>query len=75
MRENFAKLCEELNLQESFESTMVIQGVEYKIEYEGINFLFFLCGKYGHRREECGSGSSYLPSYGSSPTRILAPPT
>ncbi|XP_028803258.1 uncharacterized protein LOC114758373 [Neltuma alba] len=49
----FARLCVELDLNTPLLPSILINGKEKKIVYEGLHFICFTCGKYGHDSEHC----------------------
>ena len=50
----FARVCVKLDLNKPLLPSIMINGVEKKIEYEGLHLICFKCGKYGHDNEHCG---------------------
>ncbi|XP_021823959.1 uncharacterized protein LOC110765193 isoform X1 [Prunus avium] len=52
-RGKFARLCVELDLTKPLEAFIQINQTWYNIEYEGLPEICFLCGRYGHKRENC----------------------
>ncbi|XP_052113885.1 uncharacterized protein LOC127744992 [Arachis duranensis] len=52
-RGKFARLCVELNLAEPLVGQYSINGVKYKVEYEGLHLICFDCGKVGHDKTSC----------------------
>lgn len=55
-RGRYAKLCVEINLSKPLFSKFRLRGKIKRIEYEGIHVICFTCGRYGHRKEDCGHG-------------------
>nr|XP_025661002.1 uncharacterized protein LOC112756598 [Arachis hypogaea] len=49
----FARLCVELDLTAPLISQYAINGVKYKVEYEGIHNICFSCGLVGHEKSNC----------------------
>lgn len=52
-RGKFARLCIELDLSKPLEAFLQINNVWYNIEYEGLPDICFMCGRYGHSRNNC----------------------
>lgn len=52
-RGKFARLCVELDLTKPLEAFTQINQVWYNIEYEGLPDICYLCGRYGHKKENC----------------------
>lgn len=55
-RGRFARFCVELELLKPLQSIVDIEGKLYNIEYENFSTICYMCGKVGHRKEECNSG-------------------
>ncbi|KAF7839850.1 uncharacterized protein G2W53_008332 [Senna tora] len=53
LRGKYARLCVELDLEEPLLSQYCVHGMPRKIEYEGLHFICFECGIYGHDIEHC----------------------
>ena len=49
----FACICIKIDLQKRFLSKFKLLGRTYRVEHEGLHFICFHCGKYGHRKEKC----------------------
>lgn len=52
-RGKFARLCVELDLSKPLDAFIQINQTWYNIEYEGLPDICYLCGHYGHKRENC----------------------
>nr|XP_025617103.1 uncharacterized protein LOC112709433 [Arachis hypogaea] len=52
-REKFARLCVQLDLHQALISQYSINGVRYKVEYEGLYNICFGCGMVGHEKSAC----------------------
>ncbi|CAN1301183.1 hypothetical protein LINPERPRIM_LOCUS24838 [Linum perenne] len=52
-RGNFAKICVEVDLSKHLLSKYSLRRRVRRIEYEGIHRIYFSCGCYGHKDEEC----------------------
>lgn len=52
-RGKFARLCVELDLTKLLDAFIQINDIWYNIEYEGLLDIYDLCGKYGHKWENC----------------------
>ncbi|XP_061361004.1 uncharacterized protein LOC133304935 [Gastrolobium bilobum] len=52
-RGKFARICVELDLSKPLQADYKIEGKLKNVEYEGLHFVCFACGKYGHRTENC----------------------
>ncbi|RYQ82827.1 hypothetical protein Ahy_B10g101393 [Arachis hypogaea] len=53
IRGKFARLCIKLNLAEPLIGQYSINGVKYKVEYEGLHLIYFDCRKVGHDKASC----------------------
>lgn len=49
----FARLCVELDLTKPLDAFVQINQTWYNVEYEGLPDICYLCGLYGHKRENC----------------------
>lgn len=45
----FARVCIELDLKKPLQSRYRTRGREWKLQYEGLQDICFICRKYGHR--------------------------
>lgn len=52
-RGRFTRISVELNLEKKLIPRIKIRARTYKVEYEGLNFICFSCGRYGHHKESC----------------------
>ncbi|KAI5351602.1 hypothetical protein L3X38_004493 [Prunus dulcis] len=52
-RGKFARLYVKLDLSKPLKAFVQINNEWYNIEYEGLLDICYLCGKYGHKRENC----------------------
>nr|POE45461.1 uncharacterized protein CFP56_20132 [Quercus suber] len=52
-RGRFARLCVQVNLDESIMKLLKMRGIDQPVQYEGINSLCFAYGRVGHRAEKC----------------------
>ncbi|KAF7831394.1 uncharacterized protein G2W53_013727 [Senna tora] len=52
-RGKYARLYVELDLSQPLLSQYCVHGIVRKIEYEGLHFICFECGTYGHDIEHC----------------------
>lgn len=52
-RGKFARMCIEVDLSKPLLPYYFIKGEQYRIEYEGLHSLCFLCGKFGHINVNC----------------------
>uniref|UniRef100_A0A7N2KYR2 DUF4283 domain-containing protein n=1 Tax=Quercus lobata TaxID=97700 RepID=A0A7N2KYR2_QUELO len=52
-REQFARICVQVNLSNPLIKIIKIGGVEQPVHYEGINSLCFSCSRVGHKVESC----------------------
>ncbi|KAF7823296.1 uncharacterized protein G2W53_021440 [Senna tora] len=52
-RGKYARMCVELDLSQPLLSQYCVHGVVRKIEYEGLHFICFECGTYGHDLKHC----------------------
>ena len=53
VRGKFARLCVQVNLDESIVKTIEVGGIKQIVQYEGISSLCFSCGRVGHKAEGC----------------------
>ncbi|XP_019155023.1 PREDICTED: uncharacterized protein LOC109151878 [Ipomoea nil] len=58
-RGKFARICVEVDLTKPLLAKFTIEEDVLPIEYEGIHWICFICGTYGHRKEQCGQGSEF----------------
>lgn len=56
----FARISVELNLNKMFIPRVSIRNNTYRIEYEGLNLICFICGRYGHHKETCPTTTTIL---------------
>ncbi|KAF7839253.1 uncharacterized protein G2W53_007735 [Senna tora] len=52
-RGKYARMCVKLDLSQPLLSQYCVHGIVRKIEYEGLHFICFECGTYGHDLEHC----------------------
>ena len=52
-RGRFAQLCVQVNLDKPLIKTVKIGRLAQIVLYEGLNSLYFECGRIGHRKETC----------------------
>lgn len=52
-RGRFTRISLELNLDKMLIPRVSIRNRTYKIEYEGLNLIWFTCGRYGHHKDIC----------------------
>lgn len=52
-RERFANVCVQIDLRKQLVPFIEILGHLQKFEYEGLHIIFFECGGYGHRKDNC----------------------
>lgn len=57
-RGKFARMCVEIDLQRELVPSFTALGKEFKIGYEGLHLIYFVCGKYEHRLNNCPKGLS-----------------
>ncbi|XP_019173794.1 PREDICTED: uncharacterized protein LOC109169367 [Ipomoea nil] len=57
-----ARVCVELDITKPLLSNFVINMTEWPIEYEGIHYICFKCGVYGHRTDLCGKDAPPSPA-------------
>ncbi|KAI9122019.1 hypothetical protein K1719_006708 [Acacia pycnantha] len=53
----FARICVELDLQQPLLPSYMVFGEERPIIYKALHQVCFLCGKYGHKKDTCQTGS------------------
>ncbi|XP_028761945.1 uncharacterized protein LOC114720467 [Neltuma alba] len=53
----FARICVELDLSAPLCPMILVNGREYKVQYESIHLICFTCGRYGHDADHCTSGN------------------
>lgn len=71
-RGKYARVCVEIDLHQPLISTVIMNGTSLHVEYENLHQVCFLCGKYGHRQEDCDANPSHTSVC--SP-RNVSPPT
>ena len=49
----FARMCVQVNLDKPLIRKIYIGKIEQCVQYEGINALYFSCGRIGHKRKAC----------------------
>lgn len=47
-RTKFARLCIDVDLNKILRSQFELNNKTYSVEYEGLQLVCFMCGKYGH---------------------------
>ncbi|RYR43110.1 hypothetical protein Ahy_A08g039539 [Arachis hypogaea] len=52
-RGKFARICVEIDLTKQLIPRISVLGCELHLEYEGLHQICFMCGRYGHRSEQC----------------------
>lgn len=52
-RGKFAPICVELDLDKPLDSHISVMGQKFYLEYEGLHFICFRCGKYGQKKDSC----------------------
>ncbi|XP_061346549.1 uncharacterized protein LOC133292187 [Gastrolobium bilobum] len=52
-RGKFVRICVEIDLNKSLLSKFRIGQRQLYIGYEGLHLICFLCGQYGHRKDQC----------------------
>ncbi|XP_061375494.1 uncharacterized protein LOC133317649 [Gastrolobium bilobum] len=52
-RGRFARICVEIDLSKNLLSKFRIGQRQLYIGYEGLHLVCFLCGQYGHRKDQC----------------------
>lgn len=52
-RAKFARMCVEVDLRKVLIPSFELNGVVYRVEYEGLHLVCFDCGCYGHRQDSC----------------------
>ncbi|XP_020230861.1 uncharacterized protein LOC109811509 [Cajanus cajan] len=52
-RSKFTRICIKVNLNRRLVSMINVLGHIIKLEYEGLHSVYFNCGKYGHRQDQC----------------------
>lgn len=53
VRGQFARICVRVNLEKPLIKKVYLRKLEQSILYEGINTLYFACGRIRHKRETC----------------------
>lgn len=49
----YARLCVQIGMNKPLVNIVVIGRFEQPVMYEGVQSLFFACGRVGHRKEVC----------------------
>lgn len=52
-RGKFARMCVEVDTSLPLLPVFIMEGREFKVEYEGLHTVCFHCGRYGHLVENC----------------------
>nr|CCA65996.1 hypothetical protein [Beta vulgaris subsp. vulgaris] len=55
-RGRYARVCIELDLAKALVSKVWVARAWQNVEYENLSLVCFLCGKIGHRRDQCSHG-------------------
>ncbi|XP_019151954.1 PREDICTED: uncharacterized protein LOC109148674 [Ipomoea nil] len=55
-RGKFARICVEIDISKPLLAKFWIEQEVCPIEYVGIHLVCFGCGRYGHKKEQCGEG-------------------
>lgn len=45
----FAQVCVKVDLKKPLKARLKMRGKYWKLQYEGLHEICFLCGKYGHK--------------------------
>lgn len=53
-RGKFARVCVKIDLAKPLTARIIVNGVSYAVEYEGLSRICFQCGWYGHVSDDCG---------------------
>ncbi|XP_061371392.1 uncharacterized protein LOC133313981 [Gastrolobium bilobum] len=67
-RAKFARICVEVDLRKGFLSKFKIAKHTFHVAYEGLHMICFACGRYGHRKDQCGGS---IPNADQQPTPIM----
>lgn len=49
----FTRICVEINLDKLLESHIIVRNYPLYIEYEGLHAIYFRCGHFGHKKDQC----------------------
>ena len=52
-RGRYARLCIQVDVEKPLTTSLIIEGIEHPISYEGIHKLCFSCGRISHWRDAC----------------------
>ncbi|RYR24150.1 hypothetical protein Ahy_B02g057652 [Arachis hypogaea] len=52
-RGRFTRICVEIDLAKKFVPKISVMESILNVEYEGLQLIFFSCGLYGHRANQC----------------------
>lgn len=55
LRARFTRVCVEVDLAAPLISSLTVLNFDQTIEYEGLHLIYFKCGMYGHKGDECPS--------------------
>lgn len=61
-RGRFARICIVPNLHKKLVPRVTFRNSIFNVEYEGLGFICFACGRYGHHRENSPWVQTYHPS-------------
>ncbi|XP_057452101.1 uncharacterized protein LOC130743900 [Lotus japonicus] len=50
-RSRFARICVEIDLSQQLTTNYTAMGEEHALEYEGLDSIYFRCGRYGHKMD------------------------
>lgn len=54
-RGRFARICVEIDLHRPLNPKIQVLGHMQVMEYEGLHLVWFSCGQYGHKAQDCAS--------------------
>ncbi|KAL4359393.1 hypothetical protein AHAS_Ahas08G0072900 [Arachis hypogaea] len=52
-RGKFARICVEVDLRQQLVPSFSSLGKDFRLEYEGLHIIYFNCGRYRHRKDDC----------------------
>lgn len=58
-RGKFAHACVEVEMRKPLKSYYKLWNKEWRLQYEGLLTLCFICGRYGHNKDNCSENPNY----------------
>lgn len=75
LKGRYARVCVELNLQHALVPVINVMGRRQVVEYEGLYRVFYHCGQFGHRADQCPTHNASSPGAAPDAPRQPTPPS